>query len=609
MNRWWLKLARYGRSETGAFIQIGILVLAGIVLGLLLPWPLKLIVDYVLAEKPLPQYLSWIRSLPGAQSPNLMLAWLAAATVGLFLTTRCVTIAQRYVETGAGSRMVYALATDLFFHLQRRSLLLHYQAKTGDLIKRVTADTGCVRELVMRVFVPTVQSTLLLLGMLVVMWQMSPGLAIFALLLSIPLLIIIRLLAEPLSQNRYCEQELQGQIYSLAEQTLSAMPLVQSFGREQHHNEHFDSLARRTIWANLRYELTGHQFKVGTSAVTSLATACVMIYGGLAVRDGRLSVGSLLVLLAYFAALYSPLETLAYLTEGFASAKAGARRVLELLDEESSPVSDAPTARPLVCERDARGAVIRYDDVAFGYEPNRAVLEGVSFEVSAGETVAVVGETGAGKSTLMSLLLRFFDPWRGAIYVDGIDIRQVTLASLRSNIAYLPQTPFLLPLSITENIAYGRPTATRNEIVAAASAAKADQFIRQLPHGYDTVIGERGATLSAGQKQRLSLARALLKEAPILILDEPTSALDPVTEASIFDDVCDLFHSRTTFVIAHRFSTIQRATTVIVVENGSVVETGSPQELFSMGGRYYQLYQLQFGQQPLGSTENSCVSR
>jgi ATP-binding cassette subfamily B protein/subfamily B ATP-binding cassette protein MsbA len=334
-----------------------------------------------------------------------------------------------------------------------------------------------------------------------------------------------------------------------------------------------------------------------------------MVYGGLAVRDERLSIGSLLVLLAYFAALYSPLETLAYLAEGFASAKAGARRVLEILDEENQPISDAPDARPLVCDRAARGAMIRYDDIAFGYVPNRAVLDGVSFEIAAGETVAIVGETGAGKSTLISLLLRFFDPWRGTIYIDGTDIRRVTLASLRSSIAFMPQKPFLLPLSIAENIAYGRPTATRNEIIAAGLAAKADEFIGQLPNGYDTIIGERGATLSAGQKQRLSLARALIKEAPILVLDEPTSALDPATEASILDDVCELFAGRTAFIIAHRFSTIQRATTAIVVEGGSVVEIGSPQELLSAGGRYYHLHQLQFGHQPLGSTVNSCVSR
>jgi ATP-binding cassette subfamily B protein/subfamily B ATP-binding cassette protein MsbA len=373
------------------------------------------------------------------------------------------------------------------------------------------------------------------------------------------------------------------------------MPLIQSFGREQHHSDHFRNLARNTIGANLRYELSGHQFKVSTAAVTSVATACAMIYGGMAVRDGRLSVGSLLVLLSYFAALYSPLETLAYLAEGFASAKAGGRRVLDILGEDQQQVSDAIDATPLPRDDAMRGASIRFENITFGYAPNRPVLNGISFEVAAGQTIAVVGESGIGKSTLMSLLLRFFDPWQGTIYINGVDIRKVTVASLRGSIAYMPQMPFLLPLSVAENIAYGRPNASREEVIAAATSAKADQFIQNLPSGYDMVIGERGVTLSNGQKQRLSLARALLKESPILILDEPTSSLDPATEASILEDVSRLFENRTTFIIAHRFSTIKRATAVIVIEDGRIVEFGSPHELLAAGGRFSKLHQLQFG--------------
>jgi ATP-binding cassette subfamily B protein/subfamily B ATP-binding cassette protein MsbA len=327
-----------------------------------------------------------------------------------------------------------------------------------------------------------------------------------------------------------------------------------------------------------------------------------MVYGGLSVRDGNLSVGSLLVLLAYFAALYSPLETLAYLVEGFASAKAGSRRVLEIMDEDQQPIVDEFDARPLTGSNSAPGASVRFEDVAFGYMPNRPVLTGVTFDIAAGERVAIVGETGIGKSTLMSLLLRFFDPWHGTIYIDGVDIRRVTIASLRDCIAYMPQKPFLLPLSVAENIAYGRPSANQNEIIAAASAAKADQFIRELPNGYDTVIGERGVTLSNGQKQRLSLARALLKQSRILILDEPTSALDPATEASILEDVSRLFENRTAFVIAHRFSTIRQAVKAIVIEDGRIVEFGPPEELLSAGRSFYRLYQMQFGHKPLEST-------
>jgi ATP-binding cassette subfamily B protein/subfamily B ATP-binding cassette protein MsbA len=607
MKRWWWSIGRYAVPETQPLVLIGALMLCGIVAGLLSPWPLKLIVDSVMAGKPLSDGLGFLYSLPGSASPTILLAWLAASTVGLFLVTRLIAILQRYVEVGAGSRMVYALASDLFHHLQRRSLLAHYQGQAGDLVKRVTSDTGCARELVIQVLIPSMRSVVTLLGMFAIMWQLDRRLAIFAVTLSVPLIFIIRLVAKPLSERRYREQELQGQIYSLAEQTLTAIPLVQSFGREQHENDRFRGLARRTIWANLRYELAGHQFKVSTAAVTAIGGACVMVFGGMAVLDGQLTVGSLLVLMTYFTALYSPLETLAYLSEGYASAKAGARRVLEILNEEPRPMGDAAGAMPLVRDLSRRGASIRFEDVVFGYAPNRPVLSGVSVEIAAGKMVALVGETGAGKSTLLSLLLRFFDPWQGAIYVDGADIRQVTLASLRSNIAYMPQQPFLLPLSVAENIAYGRPNATRSEIMAAASAAQADGFIRHLANGYDTVIGERGVTLSAGQRQRLSLARALLMNAPILILDEPTSALDPATEACVVEDVERLFPNCTVIVVAHRFSTIERATTAIVLDRGHIVEFGPPQELLSAGGRYHQLHQLQYGAQAVESAVNSCA--
>jgi ATP-binding cassette, subfamily B, bacterial len=607
MKSWWCRMGRYALPELRSLMLIGAMVLLGVAFGLLSPWPLKLIVDNVLANRPLPAQLRWIESLPGGGSRQALVGWLALATVALFLLRRLVMIVQQYLEAGAGSRMTYRLSTNLFDHLQRRSLAVHYESRTGDLIKRVTSDTRCVRELVMCVFVPSITSVVTLAGMFVVMWQLSQGLALFAVGLCLPLMMIIRAVAGPLSERRYREQELQGEMYSLAEQTLTAIPLIQAFSREQHMSDQFRGLARRTIGANLRYELAGHSFKVSTGAVTAAATACVMVFAGIAVLDHRLSVGSLLVLMAYFTALYSPIETLAYLSEGFASAKAGARRVLEILDEEAESIVEAPGAKPLACHSSPQGAPVRYENVSFGYRPNRAVLHEVSMEIRPGEIVAIVGETGAGKSTLVSLLLRLFDPWQGSIYVDGVDIRQSTLASVRQCLAYMPQQPFLLPLTIAENIAYGRPDAARSKVMKAAVAARADGFIRSLPQGYDTVIGERGVTLSAGQKQRISLARALLREARILILDEPTSALDPETEASIMEDVSELFAGRTAFVVAHRFSTIELATTAVVLEHGRVAEMGSPRDLIAQRGRFYHLHQLQFAPRPADPQVSSCA--
>ncbi|HEX2473800.1 MAG TPA: ATP-binding cassette domain-containing protein, partial [Lacipirellulaceae bacterium] len=301
------------------------------------------------------------------------------------------------------------------------------------------------------------------------------------------------------------------------------------------------------------------------------------------------------VLLSYFAALYSPIEELAYLGVGFASAGAGARRVFEVTSPHAETVKEAPDAIPLPVRENHRRGHVSLEGVTFGYEPGRPVLHDISLEAKPGEIVALVGHTGAGKSTLVSLIARLYDPWQGAIRFDGVDLRQLQLRSLRDNIAFVLQEPFLFRVTVAENIAYGRPAATRDEIIAAAKAAAADAFIRRLPQGYDTIIGERGATLSGGEKQRLSIARALLKDAPVLILDEPTSALDPETETSVLEAMERLLRGRTTFVIAHRLSTVRKADRVIVLERGQIVEAGSHGELLAAGGTYAMLEQLQFG--------------
>lgn len=586
MKYWWLKLVRYALPQWRGLAFIGIATVAAIGVKLLTPWPLKLIVDHVLTGRALPQQLTWLEALPGADSAHGLLAWLAGATVALFLARRLLSISQKYVEAGSGSRMTYGLATDLFQHLQDRSLIFHGKQRVGDLVRRVTYDCGCVRDLIMSIYLPVVTSLVTLTAMLIVMWQLSPPMALLAVGLSIPLGLTVKLLAGPMSERQYREMELQGEVMSLAEQTLTAIPIVQAFGREEQEHRRFHGLTQRTIRANLCTLLCQEQFNVSTGSLTRIATVLVMAVGGMSVLRGTMTVGDLLVVLSYFAALYSPIETLAYLGAGFASAGAGARRVLEVFDGQEATVKELPSACPLPPPHDNRRGHIRLEGITYGYEPNRAVLHDVSLEVRPGELVALVGHTGAGKSTLVSLIARLYDPWRGTIWFDGADIRQVQLRSLRDNIAFVSQEPFLFRLTIADNIAYGRPDASRTEVIAAAQAAAADEFVQRLPQGYDTVIGERGMTLSGGEKQRLSIARALLKDSPVLILDEPTSALDPETEHSLIEATESLMQGRTTIVIAHRLSTIRNANRVVVLDHGRVVEAGTHTDLLSAGGTY-----------------------
>jgi ATP-binding cassette subfamily B protein/subfamily B ATP-binding cassette protein MsbA len=569
-----------------------VLMLVSVGLNVLKPWLLKLIVDYVLIGQPLPNPVAWLRTLPGGESRNQLLGWLAGGTIVLFLTSEIVRISRTYLETTVGNRIAYDLGAVLFDRVQRLSLRFHVQQQTGDLIRRVVADSFCVQGLVMKVFLPVLTSLVSFAAMFAVMWQLDRTLSLIALFAAPLIVLLIRVFNEPMANRTYEHQQLEGEMMALSEQTLTALPIVQAFGREAYEDRRFHTLSRQALQAYLRTILAQVQFKVGVGSVTAIGTAAIMLIGGFQALNGSLSIGSLLVFLAYLASLYAPMETLAYISSGYAAAAASARRVMEVMDVEEE-VRNAPGAKVLLPDR-VKGH-IRLEEVSFGYNPNYPVLQEVTLEARPGETVALVGATGAGKSTLASLIPRFFDPWQGQVLFDGVDVRQLQLNSLRAQIALVLQEPFLLPLSIAQNIAYGRPTASRSEIVAAAQAANAEEFIEQLPQGYDTVIGERGATLSGGQKQRLAIARALLKDASVLILDEPTSALDAHTEALLLEALERLMVGRTTFIIAHRLSTIRNADRIVVLEQGKIAETGTHRELLAAKGYYHRLYNIRSG--------------
>jgi ATP-binding cassette subfamily B protein/subfamily B ATP-binding cassette protein MsbA len=387
-------------------------------------------------------------------------------------------------------------------------------------------------------------------------------------------------------RRRTIESSLQGHVH----QTLAGVAVVQAFGLEPLQQRRFDQLAADDIRAQKQSLLAEQLNGLGRGLATAAVAAVVLVIGGDQVLSHRLSVGTLLVFIAYLGSLHEQLGTMSAVPSLMRGTQASVDRVLEVLDAEPE-VADRPDARPL----DRAVGSVRFEEVSFGYDPGRPVLEGVSFEAPPGGTVAIVGPTGAGKSTLMGLVLRLHDPWAGRVTLDGTDLRDLQVASLRANVALVLQESFLFPVSIGENISYGRPGATQEEIEAAAVAANAHDFIVALPDGYDTVVGDRGATLSGGERQRIAIARAVLRDAPVLILDEPTSALDVGTEARVIDALVRLMEGRTTLIIAHRLSTVRHVDHVVVLAGGRVVEQGPPSVLLDQDGAYARMSALAAG--------------
>ncbi len=581
----------YAVRRWPALVGVAACMLVKIGFDVLKPWPLKFLVDHVLREQPMtPAVADAVAILPGSTTPENLITWCVTATVVLFVLTKLFLLLSACANLAFGQRMVYDLASDLFGHLQRLSLRFHSRNSVGDSIRRVTSDCGCVATIVRDALLPVVSAIVTLAVMFVIMLQLDPALALMSLLVVPFMIVVFRRYAEPMLERSYAQHAVEGKLYEVVEQTLTAMPVVQAFNREELTGKRFRSVTDAMIGATLATTNVQLKFKVLMGLTTTLGTAAILWIGATHVLEGQLSVGGILVFLSYLASLYAPLETLMYTSSTIQGAAGSARRVLEVLETDRE-VKDRPGALPLAA---AKGHVV-LENVTFGYEPDRPILQGISLEVRPGEVVAIVGATGAGKTTLVSLIPRFFDPWQGRVLIDGHDVRDVRLKSLRQQVALVLQEPFLFPLSLAENIAYGRPNATAVQIEAAARAANAHAFIDALPLRYDTPAGERGAKLSGGERQRLSIARAFLKDAPILILDEPTSALDAATESALLEALHRLVRGRTTLIIAHRLSTIRNADRIVVVHEGRVVEEGTHDELLALAGRYAALYEMQFG--------------
>ena len=586
MTAWWQDALRYPARHGGALAWIVALSLVSIGFNLLLPWPMKLIVDSVLAGRPFPEDWSWLSGLLGDDASRQLL-WLALTSAALFLLLRVTEMARASLAARIGRSMQYELGATLFLMLQRLSPRFHVRAQTGDLVRRVAVDSRCVDEFFVGICIPAFTSVLMLVAMFTIMLAMSAEIAILAALMALPVAYLVYRLIPVITEQSLAQQNIEGEVMSFAETNLSAQPIVHAYDRAATEGRRFRILTNRSVDALARATKSEQLFGILAGATIALGTAIVLGVGGFQVLSGELEVGSLLVILAYLALLYAPVETLARLSASYAHSSAKGRRAFGFLAERD--VVDDPPRIALTPER-ARGA-IRFENVSFGYCEPGTTLRNVDMAIEPGQTVAIVGPTGAGKSTLISLALRLFDPGEGRITLDGIDLRQWGLDHLRRQFGMVLQDPFLLPLSAAENIAFGSPTADLAKVSAAARAAGADRFIGKLPDTYSTQLGERGASLSGGERQRLAIARALYRDAPVLILDEPTSALDVETERHLLATIHPRERVRTTIIIAHRLSTVRAADVIFVLDRGRIVEAGRHLDLVAQRGLYFRLHQ------------------
>ena len=584
MSRVARRVLPYLRAHRGALLWALVQVLLLGVCELLKPWPLKVIIDSVLGGHPLP----W--GLAAGWSPSSVLVAACAALVLVYALLAALTVLNNYTTIGIGQRMVNDLRGSLYGHLHRLSLAFHSRAAAGDLLYRVTADTLALQTLTMNCFFPAVSALVFLVGMSVIMFRLDAGLTLLALAVCPALFLAIARLNGRIMRAAGHMRASESQVYAHVQRSMSAVRVIQAFTREDDEHRRFMALSGQSLAAGLRLYMLQTLSSGVVSVVIACGTAALVWVGARHVLDGTLSVGSLVIFVSYLASLYAPINSM-FQTYGLAqSSVVGVQRVFEVLDVER----DLVDGRREFPAGGARGEVV-YEDVSFEYTPGRPVLQAVTLRVAPGQKVAVVGATGAGKSTLLSLLPRFYDPTAGRVLVDSIDVRDYRMASLRRQIAIVPQPALVFPTTLAENIAFGRPGARREEIVEAARLARIDAMIAGLPAGYETVVGEQGVTLSEGEKQRLTIARAILRDSPILILDEPTSSLDSETEALLMQGLERLTAGRTTFIIAHRLSTVRKADLIVVLRQGQIVEQGAFDDLIAQGGMFASLYRLQTG--------------
>ena len=568
-------------------IFLSVLCMVGLTLAeLLSPWPLKIIFDYILLDKPLPPLLSWLAGMiQSGKSFSVVVISLSilliAGLSGLFAYF------QHHLISRIGYQLVYTLRRELFAHLQRLSLSYHNRARSGELLTKVTSETEAFKDVFVESVLTSISHLMTVIGMLIIMFILNWKLSLVVMATFPVLFFSLSHIYQRIKVSTRMQREREGMIAARLNEVLSSVWLVKAFGRESYEQERFDTESSQTLEEGIRTERMAAAATRAVEFIKAVGLWATVLFGALLVLKGQMTPGDVLVFTAYLNDMYKPLRNLAKISTRFSRAVVSMHRIGEILDTEPE-VWDSESA---IQASHLRGEII-FDHVAFDYENGKEVLKDISFTISPGQRVALVGPSGSGKSTIANLILRFYHAKKGLITIDGVNIERYQRESLRREIGTVLQDTVLFGASVRENIAYGKPDATLEEIEEAAKQAHAHEFITALPQGYETILSERGRTLSGGQRQRICLARAIIKHPSILILDEPTSAIDAESASLIHEAVERLREGKTTLVIAHHFSELESFDQILVLRKGKLVEQGTHAQLLSRKGDYYKMFRL-----------------